>query len=209
MSLAADLTWRYSLMKYGRTSGKKSPNISVSSCLKILKLKKISKLNLKVKLVVGFIYQDEAVFIRAKEKLKQRFGRVDFESAQLDFDYTEYYAAEMGLKLKRRFVSFARLVPISDLYRIKLYTNRMEKRLVAPSGGRQINIDPGYIDLAKLVLATTKDYAHRIFLRKGIFAEITLSFKGDSFCPNEWTYPDYRTKEYIDIFNQIRKLYHP
>ena len=74
---------------------------------------------------------------------------------------------------------------------------------------RLINIDPGYVDLAKLVLATTKDYAHRIFLRKGIFAEITLTFRGSSFSVNDWTYPDYRSKEYIDIFNQIRKLYCP
>ena len=95
---------------------------------------------------------------------------------------------------------------MQDLYRIKLYTHRLEKKFLAAKL-RQINIDPGYLDLAKLVLATTKDYAHRVFLRKGIFAEITLSFRGDSFGANDWTYPDYRTQEYIDIFNQIRKLY--
>ncbi len=133
---------------------------------------------------------------------------MDFVSLPINFDHTDYYEAEMGKQLKRRFVSFLKLIPIEDLYRIKLYTNRLESRyLMAKS--RQINIDPGYVDLAKLVLATTKDYAHRIFLRKGIFAEVTLSFKGDSFCPNEWTYPDYCRDEYIRIFNQIRTLYSP
>jgi hypothetical protein len=171
-------------------------------------LKKISKVNLKVKLVIGFIYKDEAVFIRALEKLKKQFGKVDFESQAIDFNYTDYYTAEMGSKLKRRFISFSRLIPIQDLYQIKLYTNRLENKF-ANDKRRQINIDPGYVDLAKLVLATTKDYAHRIFLRKGIFAEVTLTFRNNAFSPNDWTYPDYRTQEYIDIFNQIRKLYCP
>lgn len=161
---------------------------------------------MKVKLVIGFIYKDEAIFIKAKERLKKRFGKIDFESKVLDFNYTDYYEAQMGKGLKRKFVSFSKLISIADLYRIKLYTHRLETKFLTAKY-RQVNIDPGYMDLAKLVLATTKDYAHRIFLRKGIFAEITLSFRGNSFSANEWTYPDYRSQEYIDIFNQIRKLY--
>ncbi|MCX5694761.1 MAG: DUF4416 family protein [Candidatus Omnitrophica bacterium] len=169
-------------------------------------MKKIHKYNFKAKLIIGFIYKDEAIFIKAKEKLKNKFGRIDFESAEIDFHYTDYYEAEMGKQLKRKFVSFSKLIPIENLYRLKLYTNRLEMKFLNAKA-RQINIDPGYVDLAKLVLATTKDYAHRIFLRKGIFAEVTLSFKNNSFSANEWTYPDYRSSEYIDIFNQIRKLY--
>jgi hypothetical protein len=171
-------------------------------------LKKIRKYNLKVKLVIGFIYKDEAIFIKAKEKLRKKFGKIDFESADIDFNYTDYYEAEMGKGLRRRLISFTKLIPIQDLYRIKLYADRLETKFLTFKC-RQVNIDPGYMDLAKLVLATTKDYAHRIFLRKGIFAEITLSFRGDSFSANAWTYPDYCSKEYIDIFNQIRKLYAP
>ena len=171
-------------------------------------MKKIKRYSLKVKLIIGFIYKDEAIFIKAKEKLRKQFGKIDFESTEIDFNYTDYYEAEMGKALKRRFISFTKLIPIQDLYRIKLYTNRLETKFLTAKC-RQINIDPGYMDLAKLVLATTKDYAHRIFLRKGIFAEITLSFRGSSFSANEWTYPDYRSQEYIDIFNQIRKLYGP
>ena len=146
--------------------------------------------------------------MKAQERLKKRFGKIDFTSACMDFNCTEHYAAEMGNNLKRRFMSFTKLMPIEYLYRVKLYTNRLEKKFLSAKL-RQVNIDPGYIDLAKLVLATTKDYAHRIFLRKGIFAEVTLSFRGNSFSTNAWTYRDYGSKEYIDIFNQIRKLYAP
>jgi hypothetical protein len=171
-------------------------------------LKKIVKNNFKVKLVIGFIYKDEAVFIKAKDWLKKKFGKIDFESAGIDFNCTDHYELEMGKGLKRKFISFSKLISIADLYRVKLYANRLETKFLTAKR-RQINIDPGYLDLAKLVLATTKDYAHRIFLRKGIFAEVTLSFRGSSFSANEWTYPDYCSKEYIDIFNQIRKLYAP
>lgn len=157
-------------------------------------------------MIIGFIYQDEAVFIRAKNKLSRKFGKVDFLSEAIDFNYTNYYEAEMGLGLKRRFISFAKLILIQDLYRIKLYTNKLEKRFLK-AAKRRINIDPGYLDEAKLVLATTKDYAHRIFLRKGIFADLTLNYRAGSFLANEWAYPDYRSLEYIGIFNQIRKLY--
>ncbi|MDP2044536.1 MAG: DUF4416 family protein [Candidatus Omnitrophota bacterium] len=161
-----------------------------------------------VKLIFGFIYFDEAVFVKAKTRLKRKFGKVDFESAAIDFNYTDYYALEMGAGLKRRFISFRKLIPMVELYRIKLYANRLESRFLNGLS-RKINIDPGYVDLAKLVLASTKDYAHRIYLHKGIFAEITLSYRGDSFSPNDWTYPDFRSTEYINIFNQIRKLYAP
>lgn len=167
---------------------------------------KVTKYNLRVKLITGLIYSDEAVFIKARNKLRRKFGRVDFESEKIDFNYTNYYQLEMGQGLKRRFISFAKLIPIQDLYRIKLFTKRLEAKF-SVAAKRTINIDPGYVDLAKLVLASTKDYAHRIFLRKGIFAEITLTYRQDTFSRNDWTYPDYCTKEYIDIFNRIRKIF--
>ena len=164
---------------------------------------KIRNYNPLVKLIIGFIYKDEAIFIKSKDQLKRKFGRIDFKSDPLDFNHTAYYEKEMGVGLKRRFISFAKPISIQDLYLIKLYTNRLEGRFLN-SGVRQVNIDPGYLDLAKLVLASTKDYAHRIYLRKGIFAEVTLSYRNNSFTFNDWTYPDYRSQEYIDIFNKIR-----
>ena len=89
---------------------------------------------------------------------------------------------------------------------IKVLTNKIEEKL-SSAGKRLVNIDPGYLDLAKLILASTKDYSHRIYLGKGIYAEITLSYQGKSFQGWQWTYPDFRTTEYRNIFNQIRELY--
>ena len=168
---------------------------------------KVRKYN-SVKLVFGFIYHDEAIFVRARNKIKSIFGKIDFESDALVFNCTDYYSKEMGSGLKRKFISFRKLITMDELYRIKLYANRLESKFLNATH-RLINIDPGYLDKAKLVLASTKDYAHRIYLHKGIFAEIALTYRGSSFSPNDWSYPDYRSKEYIDIFNQIRALYAP
>ncbi|MFA5004717.1 MAG: DUF4416 family protein [Candidatus Omnitrophota bacterium] len=168
---------------------------------------KISKVA-SVKLIIGFIYQDKPVFDKLKLPLQRIFGAFDFESAELDFNFTDYYTPEFGAGLKRKFVSFKKPIRPEELFKIKLYTNRLEQKS-SSSGKRLINIDPGYLTLAKLVLASTKDYAHRIYLKKGIYAEVTLSYKGHSFQPLEWSYPDFRTQGYLDIFNQIRGLILP
>jgi len=120
-----------------RNAGKSLP-ISVSSCLKI-HLGKVRKYNQRVKLIIGFIYKDEAIFIKARDRLIKRFGRIDFQSEAIDFNYTDYYEKEMGASLKRRFVSFFKLIHIQDLYRIKLCTNRIEARFLMRNG-RQVNL---------------------------------------------------------------------
>ncbi|MDD2702568.1 MAG: DUF4416 family protein [Candidatus Omnitrophica bacterium] len=159
-----------------------------------------------VKLVAGFIFSDDNACKKARAALVRRFGAIDFESGVIPFTYTDYYEKEFGTGLKRVFVSFKRLVPLDRLARIKAATNSIENSL-AVKKYRPVNIDPGFVDLAKLVLATTKDFCHRIYLSKGIFAEVTLVYKDRSFRHWEWTYPDYRTPEYIAIFNHIRELY--
>ncbi|MDD5431554.1 MAG: DUF4416 family protein [Candidatus Omnitrophica bacterium] len=159
-----------------------------------------------VKLISGFIFKDLSQLTKAEKILEKKFGRIDFESKVLPFNYTNYYEEEFGKPLNRKFVSFKKLILPNELPQIKIYTNTIEEKL-SEKNKRLINIDPGYLDLPKLVLATTKDYAHRIYLSKGIFAEITLSYKNGSFIPLKWTYADYRTKEYINIFNQIREIY--
>ncbi len=159
----------------------------------------------QVKLVCGLLYKDERVFEDTLRRLCRLYGKADFISAPLAFSFTDYYEKEMGPGLTRRFVSFKRAISPKDLSGIKKATNALEDRSAAKTG-RRINIDPGYLTLAKLVLASTKDYCHRIYLDKGIFAEITLTFRKNSFQPWEWTYLDYRTPEYIGIFNHIRSL---
>lgn len=144
--------------------------------------------------------------IRADSALRRHFGAIDFSSGIIPFKYTDYYEGEFGKGLSRAFVCFSKLIAPEKLSAIKLFTNALEQKFSRDSR-RLINIDPGYVDMAKLVLATTKDYAHRIYLGRGIFAEITLRFKEKSFVPPEWTYPDYKTADYIGIFNRIRGLY--
>lgn len=159
-----------------------------------------------VKLICGFIFNDLKYVTLAKKILIKKFGPLDFESEDIKFDYTNYYEKELGINLTRKFVSFKKLINPDKLSVIKLFTNSLEDKLSFDKK-RTINIDPGYLDLAKLVLATTKDFSHRIYLNKGIFAEITLTYQNKTFNPHPLTYPDYATPKYIQIFNKIREDY--
>ena len=159
-----------------------------------------------VKLICGFIYSDEQAYAKAKASIERPYGAADFESSPIPFTFTKYYAPEMGENLTRRFASFPRTILPDELAPIKVLTNKIEEKLCV-AGKRRVNIDPGYVDLAKLVLASTKDFRHRNYLRFGIFTEVTLFWQGKSFKPWEWTFPDYATPEYIAIFNLIRERY--
>lgn len=161
---------------------------------------------LPVKLIVGFIFKEESILLKTQKVLVRRFGKIDFKSPILEFSYTDYYEKEMGARLKRQFISFAKLISPKNLASIKNTTNAIESRF-SKNNRRTINIDPGYLELSKLVLATTKDFAHRIYLNNGIYAEVTLSYRKNTFKELEWTYPDYRTTGYIEIFNKIREIY--
>ncbi len=164
---------------------------------------------LPVKLVVGMISGEESLFKQAEKRLAQKFGSIDFTSSPLPFNCTDYYEKKMQINLKRKFISFVSLIDPAGIVEIKLFTNRLEENFFCPhSRHRRINLDPGYVTLAKLVLATGKNFQHRIYLGKGIYAEITLRYKrGKGFTYWEWTYPDYRSKEYIEIFNHLREIY--
>lgn len=161
---------------------------------------------LPVKLFCGFIFSEEQIYQKARSIFEHKFGRIDFESRTLDFNYTDYYEKELGKDLKRKFITVTRLIYPADLYKIKLITNEIEASL-SRNKLRLINIDPGYLNLSKIVLASTKDYYHRIYLNKGIFAELTLFYQGKAFKALNWTYPDYKTPEYSDIFLRIREIY--
>ena len=126
--------------------------------------------------------------------------------APMSWEFIDYFSRELGENLGRKFLGFERLIDPEELASIKLLTNQLEGKF-SEGGARRINLDPGYVDSAKLVLATTKNRDHRIYIGQGIFAEVTLHFRGKSFRAWEWTYPDYATPEYIAIFNEIRALY--
>lgn len=159
-----------------------------------------------VKLVIPMLAGSTAWFERAQEALSERWGPVDYVSDDLAFAETDYYAAEMGAPLLRRFVALERLIDPGALAGIKRWTNALEEAW-SQDGKRTINLDPGYLAAAKLVLATTKDYAHRVYIGQGIYAEVTLFYRGGVFEPLPWTYPDYRSAAYHAILAEIRANY--
>ena len=162
--------------------------------------------HIPVKLITGLISRNPSQFSVAKRLLEKKFGKVDKETDLLDFSCTDYYEKELGKNLKRKFLSFKGLIPLERDCRIKLYTSKIERKF-SENNARSINIDPGYITLANLILFTTKNRSHRIYIGQGIYADLELQFAKKSFHPLEWTYPDYRTKEYIDFFNSVRATY--
>jgi hypothetical protein len=143
---------------------------------------------------------------RVKAQLVVRLDESDWASALLPFDHTDYYAAEFGPGLVRQIVTFRRLISPVDLVGIKRLTNELEQEL-AHVGRRAANIDPGYVSLGKLVLATTKDHAHRLYLGQGIYGEVTLTYQRGGFRPWPWTYPDYASDEYCALFGEVRERY--
>ena len=161
-----------------------------------------------VKLIVGVITANTNLLEAVYLKLEERFGEIDFKGRLMPFDYTAYYKKEMGRELQRQFISFDRLTLPDELAAAKYFSNAVERYFAEnETTRRRVNLDPGYISAAKLVLASTRDHAHRIHLQNGIYAENTLKFRDKTFQPWEWTYPDYRTPAYIEIFNQIRQIY--
>jgi len=159
------------------------------------------------RLFMSLIASEDEFFRQGVQDLCSTFGEVDCSSDRFPFDFTDYYGKEMGENLFRYFVSFERLIPMPLLPDIKQATNHLEGKYARPNGNRRINIDPGYLGLEHVILATTKGYTHRPYLRDGIYADLTLIYRNKSFLPLEWTYPDYRQEEIIKLFNQFRKKY--
>jgi hypothetical protein len=159
-----------------------------------------------VKLIFSLFAKSAAIVNKTIEILSSAYGQPDFISAILPFDYTDYYCAEMGHGLVRRFLAMEKLIRPEKLPDIKLATNEIEEKL-ALNAGRRINIDPGYISKAHLILATGKSYTHRPYLRDGIYADLTLVYQGKKFCSLPWTYPDYADEKQLLMLGKIRDKY--
>jgi hypothetical protein len=141
----------------------------------------------------------------ALESLTAELGPADFRSPALPFDYTDYYRAEMGAPLVRFFLSFENLVARDRLVEIKHKTAAMERAL-SDGGRRRVNIDPGLLTPESFVLATGKNYSHRIYLGRGVYAELTLVYRDGAYRPMDWTYPDYASDRIRSILGEIRRL---
>lgn len=157
-----------------------------------------------VKYIAGLLYSSEIE--EALELLSPFLGDIDGQSREAEFSFTDYYEREMGKNLKRAFVSFKKLQPPALIADIKANTNRVESE-TSRSGKRIFNIDPGYLDLSKLVVASTKDATYRIYIKNGIFAQGMLYFASNSYRPWEWTYSDYRENFSVEFFNKVREIY--
>ncbi len=156
-------------------------------------------------LFVAVLYSEEAFYGKARERLAEVFGKPLFESGRFRWDHSEYYRDELGWPITRRFMAFGRAFDTASIREVKLFTNRLEEELSA-GGRRRVNLDPGYITEAKVVLATTKNYPHRIYLGSGIFAEVTLFYTKGGYRAHRFTYRDYGTPEYLDVFHRMRGL---
>ncbi len=159
-----------------------------------------------VKLFVSLIASGRGLLDEAVRELAAQHGRPDFVSEVLEFDYTTYYDDEMGPALTRRFITFAELIRPDELPDVKLRTNDLEENW-SEGGSRRVNIDPGYLARQHFILATGKGFAHRPYVGKGIYADLTLFFRRETYRPLEWTYPDYRSEGVIGMLNTLRKRY--
>ena len=163
-----------------------------------------------VKLFIALLSRHKELFSSVDRDLSALFGSIDSTSGPLPWTVTDYYKEEMGPGLLRRFVSFTPLISPEKLPEIKLTTQELEGNyqwVEAGKRGRRVNIDPGYLDVGKVVLASTKSASHRIYLGYGICGEITLLFHDGSFHPFVYTYPDYLWPETLSFFTSLRSLY--
>ena len=162
-----------------------------------------------VKLICGMISSHQPLFDQARPELEALLGPVDLASEIMDFDFTHYYDEEMGSPLYRQFLSFASLRSPEALAEIKLATNALEKRFASRQAGgprRPINLDPGYLESSKLVLASMKNFSHRIYLSRGVYGEVTLLYHKGGWQSFPFTFPDFASERYRPFLDAARTL---
>lgn len=158
---------------------------------------------LPVKLFLAAMYNNERDLKKALQKFSEKFGPTERTFGPLPVSaYTDYYQKEMGMNIEKVYLTYSRLITRQELASIKTFTNNLEQSL--SNNKRTINLDPGYITRDKLILATTKDYYHRIYLAQGIFAEVTLHYRQGRYRFFSWTYPDYKEPGVQELLAQAR-----
>lgn len=163
--------------------------------------------HLPVKLITAITYHPQFETDMVLKELEDKNFLIESISEAYEFNkFTAYYETEMGSLLHKKFISFTALIAAEKLPGIKVQTNKIEQKYLVEQN-RQINIDPGYITQAKLILATTKNYSHRIYLGEGIFGDLHMQFRNKSFQPQPWTYPDYKDEQNVRFFNSVRARY--
>ncbi|MBS3809489.1 MAG: DUF4416 family protein [Desulfobacterales bacterium] len=158
------------------------------------------------KLVVGAFTAEGDLILPVAQKLSEKFGDIDLASNWFAFDYTDYYEPEMGTGLLRRMMAFKSLVSQDALAEIKHATNEIEAQYCSKDK-RRVNIDPGYLLRERFVLATGKNFSHRIYIGRGIYADLTLVYQKGAFRPLPWTYPDYTALDMLGFLQRVRSKY--
>ena len=158
------------------------------------------------KLVIGIITTELKIAENLVIELASPYGKIDLVSPWMHFNYTTYYEPEMGSPLFRRVFAFKPLISQSDLSAVKLTTNRMEHDY-SREGRRRVNIDPGYMLRERFVLASGKNFSHRIYIGSGIYADLTLIYRKGNFQTLPWTYPDYGDERMLNFLEQVRNKY--
>ncbi len=161
---------------------------------------------IKAILFCGLLYLRNMDFNVLCNDLEEIFGTIILKSHSFPFHETDYYRNEMGESLIRVWVAFDRLIDPDMIVDIKQHCNQIERDRFSSSGKRRVNIDPGYLTLGKVVLATTKNNQQRLYLGSGIYGEVTLRYIHKSYKPWEWTYSDYRRSEALNFFLQLRTI---
>jgi hypothetical protein len=157
--------------------------------------------------LLAVISRHESAFVWAAARFVERFGPLALASLKFTFDQTDYYTPTMGRELRKQFLAPQKLRDPGELSGWKLLTNQWEEEFRASgqfAEPRPLNLDPGYISQDKLVLASTKNHAHRLYLGQGIYAEVTLQFRARRWQTCPWTYPDYGQAEYHAFFLACR-----
>lgn len=160
-----------------------------------------------VKLFIAALFSDEKLLEQAFEECRQLFGSIDYRSERFLFDVTDYYEPEMGTPIYRQFVSFLNLISPGKLAEFKIRTNAIEDSL-ADHNQRKVNLDTGYMDYHKVVLASAKYNGQKIYLDHGIYADPTLYYRKGQFHPYDWSFPDFKSKDrYYQSLLEIRRRY--
>ena len=160
-----------------------------------------------VKLIIGILAANETALAAAVKAISKSFGVIDLTSDVWPFTQTDYYKDEIGPNALRQFVSLEKLIDPGKLAKIKHATNKLEQKLADSlklSLPRPVNFDPGFIEPSKLILASTKNFSHRIYIGNKMFAEVTLMYEKGAWRHFDYTYPDYRQQCYHDFFTKIR-----
>ena len=160
----------------------------------------------KAKLIAALLWNEAVNISEVYARLEKEWGPIDAYSAVYDFIHTGYYKDEFGERLKKQFVSFERLVDINTIPDIKILGNELENGFHTGQN-RAVNIDPGYIANAKLVMPTTKNLPHRVYIGKNIYADLQLIYKKPTFQTILWTFADYKEPFNLEFFNKVRDRY--